>query len=822
MRVNEPVTTHEIDLPDGEPLVSRTDLGGRITFANKAFTDVSGFSHDELVGEPHSIVRHPHMPKEAFGNLWATIKAGRPWEGLVKNRAKNGDFYWVRANVTPMVEDGKVTGFISIRSKPTRQQVGEAGIAYAKLREGNGKGIALRDGQIVGRGLGSFCKTALASVSGRLAITAVVAILAMLMVGWVGMRGMNRSDATLRLMYEGGVADLARITEIRANMRSDVQDLTLLALRLKADPALSRQETVLAMRASAARIATLVNDLSHPEALEEFDTTHQFAGLKSVFVRDGLLPAIDLAERGDAAALDSHLNARLVPLFDAAKATINTLIETRVHRSEATFAATGANYRTSLWQAVLVVLAGCTAIVAMSLMVLRAIRLPLREIGDSFDAMSRNDLAREIKVPAAREFWQIVCLLRATRAKLVFASHERIETERQAQLARRDAVLAMAATVESHANQSMERIAEATGTMARQAGAMAELAENVSSNASNVSQAAAVALANAQAVGAASEELSASIQEISSQVSRSSEIARRAVDHGERAQVRIRSLSQAAIRIGDVVQLIRAIAGQTNLLALNATIEAARAGEAGRGFSVVASEVKGLADQTARSTEEISRQIAAIQDATKGTVGVVEELGQAIQEIAHVSSGIAAAVEQQASATQEIARNVTESSVAVQAVTDRIIDVSRDAAVSGQQADGMRVESAAVAESIKAFRVNLVRAIRTATTDADRRMQARVPANEPCAAIVAGVRHSAHLVDVSAKGARISIEAELPIGSRGTLVLGRADSDARAAFRVVVVHSDGNVGLAFEEGSVSGAMVAAIERTVAGGKRKAA
>ena len=118
MRINEPIT----------------DRGGRIVFANHVFVESSGFAEQELIGAPHNIVRHPHMPQEAFANLWATIKAGRPWDGLVKNRRKTGDFYWVRANVTPVVENGEVTGFISIRSKPTREQTGQAESAYATIR----------------------------------------------------------------------------------------------------------------------------------------------------------------------------------------------------------------------------------------------------------------------------------------------------------------------------------------------------------------------------------------------------------------------------------------------------------------------------------------------------------------------------------------------------------------------------------------------------------------------------------------------------------------------------------------------------------------
>jgi aerotaxis receptor len=126
MRLNEPVTNREIEVPAAQPLVSKTDTSGRIVFANQAFVEVSGYPLDELIGASHNLVRHPHMPKEAFADLWTTIKACRPWDDLVKNRTKDGDFYWVRANVTPVIEDGSVTGYISIR--PARNRRGGGGL----------------------------------------------------------------------------------------------------------------------------------------------------------------------------------------------------------------------------------------------------------------------------------------------------------------------------------------------------------------------------------------------------------------------------------------------------------------------------------------------------------------------------------------------------------------------------------------------------------------------------------------------------------------------------------------------------------------------
>src|ERR1700710_982108 len=130
MRDNGPITTNEVLLSEDSLLVSQTDTGGRITFANDAFVRVSGFTHEELLGAAHNLVRHPHMPAAAFRDLWTTVKAGHPWEGLVKNRAKNGDFYWVRANVTPVCDGSELKGFISIRTKPDRQAVAAAEAIY--------------------------------------------------------------------------------------------------------------------------------------------------------------------------------------------------------------------------------------------------------------------------------------------------------------------------------------------------------------------------------------------------------------------------------------------------------------------------------------------------------------------------------------------------------------------------------------------------------------------------------------------------------------------------------------------------------------------
>ena len=136
MKVNLPVTNIENDYKDSAILISTTDLKGVITSANADFIQISGFSEDELIGKSHNMVRHPDMPEEAFADLWNTVKKGKLWNGTVKNRCKSGDYYWVEANVTPIIENGAVTGYISVRTKPSKRRVEEASALYQEVKNG--------------------------------------------------------------------------------------------------------------------------------------------------------------------------------------------------------------------------------------------------------------------------------------------------------------------------------------------------------------------------------------------------------------------------------------------------------------------------------------------------------------------------------------------------------------------------------------------------------------------------------------------------------------------------------------------------------------
>ncbi|MFH1819682.1 MAG: methyl-accepting chemotaxis protein [Pseudomonadota bacterium] len=188
MRSNLPVTNTEYVLKDHETLTSKTDVHGRITFVNRDFVNISGFSEDELIGASHNIVRHPDMPVEAFADLWRTLRGGKAWTGLVKNRCKNGDHYWVEANVAPIVENGTVVGYTSVRGKPGRDQVQAADSAYRAIKAGDST-LEIHEGEAVKRSFIQRCrllknlslKTMLAIAAGSVgALFAGIGILAWL------------------------------------------------------------------------------------------------------------------------------------------------------------------------------------------------------------------------------------------------------------------------------------------------------------------------------------------------------------------------------------------------------------------------------------------------------------------------------------------------------------------------------------------------------------------------------------------------------------------------------------------------------------------
>jgi len=258
------------------------------------------------------------------------------------------------------------------------------------------------------------------------------------------------------------------------------------------------------------------------------------------------------------------------------------------------------------------------------------------------------------------------------------ARQTRLEEEKSADLRR--SVLQLCDQLESDLESVVSAISSQTGNMKSSAGKLTENVDRISGRINSVSEAAGVASQNIQTVASATEQLAASSAEIGARVSESATIAAQAVDRVDASNGTVSRLAEAANKIGEVATLIQDIAEQTNLLALNATIEAARAGEAGKGFAVVASEVKNLATQTAQATEEIGGQIKAIQGAGEEAVAAIGQIGTEITNINEVVTAIASAVEEQSAATQEIARNSQQASSGIGRVSENAQGTSEDTA----------------------------------------------------------------------------------------------------------------------------------------------
>lgn len=434
----------------------------------------------------------------------------------------------------------------------------------------------------------------------------------------------------------------------------------------------------------------------------------------------GLIAALKSALLADRAALDEVIGASgSLSAAQAEWAKVSTAMDGRVGSISGKLGAarraqsekTSAAVRQTE-QAVVATAAGALVLGGtLAWLIGASVSSPLRRMTDRMQSLASGQLESPIPGGAFRdEIGRMARAVEVFRENALTVRRMEWEANEQREAAEANRVRMMS-ELASQFDLGMQGVISGVGNradeMGRSAEGLASTAERGRRLAEAVATRAEQASLNVQTVASATQQLSASILEISSQVSRSVAVSNRATVETHRTSELMQGLSAAAEKIGDIIQLIQAIASQTDLLALNATIEAARAGDAGKGFAIVASEVKNLATQTARATEQIASQVATIQSATGESVSAITKFGTTVKEMTEIATAVASAVEEQGAATAEIARNVEEAASGTAAVTREIDDVRAVAAETDAGAEAALTSAAALQQQATSLKSNV-------------------------------------------------------------------------------------------------------------------
>ena len=376
MRSNLPVTTVEYPITDDTLIVSRTDTKGRLTYFNDEFVQASGFTEAELMGQPHNIIRHPDMPPEAFENLWNTLQAGKPWAGAVKNRRKNGDFYWVLATASPIRENNHVTGYTSIRTKLPADQRAEAERVYELLRAKKAGAYRIDAGIIRRRSL--FDRAALFTRTLQARLITLVAMLGLftLVIGLTGLWSTRDSNVRLKSIYEDRALPLAQLFEINDRMMYNT---------VAQYDAITNGRSGKPIGDLAGKIATNIEAISKSWAEymatyltpEERGVAETFASKSKIYLDSAVKPALALVSERKYDEASELLAGQANKLFVAAKLDLEKLVAIQVKEAKAEYDAAMHEFTIAIGISVAILIIAFALGGLLSRQTMRAITRPL-------------------------------------------------------------------------------------------------------------------------------------------------------------------------------------------------------------------------------------------------------------------------------------------------------------------------------------------------------------------------------------------------------------------------------------------------------------
>ena len=628
------VTQKEVSFPGNTVLVTKTDTRGIITYTNDAFCEIAGYAREELIGKSHNIVRHPDMPPAAFKWLWDTLKSERPWRGMVKNRCKNGDHYWVRATVAPVIEGGKIIGYVSVRKAPTRTQIAEAETLYRELNQ---------SGRQVVSSYERF-KIKNWSMKGKLQAAIQIPLLLILTTTQLYLTDVQKQEALNSAASKGDLISNQLIDSANMLMvtgqSSEAENRNLLIKKITSSGGVKSAQMLRTQQVIAQYGAGLPEEQVGDEVQRKvIDSNKQ----QVAFIKDATGNPVLRVVTPYVASKNFH-GTDCTSCHSVAENVVVGASDILIDLKPDFARISQMENRMLIGQLLLQVF----LYLFIGFCVDKFIRRPLADVDSEFRNIMEGNLDTELDVTIQDEMGKLLCEIQSMQCYLRTMVDEIVTPVGVIQGRIRD-VDGRVNGVADNAVTEQDHLQSIAATM-----------EQFSQSVAEVAAMAADSLKDARAMQGVVEENNRNMEQ---SISATGQVAQ-TVDASSNT---IRDLGASIQKIGSIANAIKEIAEQTNLLALNAAIEAARAGEQGRGFAVVADEVRKLAERTATSTKDIATtisEITAISDAAvksmHSAVGEVEtgialirKNGEGLKEIMGAAVNVAQCIERIADATKE-------------------------------------------------------------------------------------------------------------------------------------------------------------------------
>ena len=660
MKNNQPVSQKEKSFIKGLIIVSKTDLKGIITYVNDAFVEMSGFTREELIGKNHNMVRHPDMPLSAFKWLWNTLNDGLPWRGMVKNRCKNGDHYWVKALVSPIKEQGRVIGYLSVRCAPDRSEISGAEALYKQLNQ-TGAAIESKFERFKFKNLSLNLKlqlliqpilfVLLASVSYFFYVEMKISMLE---------SARQRAEATAVQVIDSSnmlmITGMISIPENRQMMiKKIIEGQQLKSLRLlrtdqvvkQFGPGLPEEQLVDPL------VTEVIQTAASKGKSVPYYAESQIDG-KTLF--RAITPYI---------ALRSFHGTNCLSCHTVAEGSVNGASDITI---DLTAEIDKLQYFLKILLALQIILQ-LFIFTVLRFSFRKFVEIPLNGMESQFEEVIEGNLNSEINISGRDEVGILFCKLQVMQSQIKVMLDE----------------MSLAASIIMARSTELDtKIQQVTNYSSNQRNDIQTISRTMDDFSKSVLQVSRDAHSSAGAAFT-SQEL---IEESNLNMQNTIKSTGRVVDAVKASSNSINDLKQAIQEIGLISKTIKDIAGQTNLLALNAAIEAARAGEQGRGFAVVADEVRKLAERTSSSTKDIADMVSNIQTVNEN---VVHSMNQAIRE-----------VEEEVITVQsngEILKKVIETSRQVTDNAQRIASVSQKQSIASDSVSSSLVNVASLVDS---------------------------------------------------------------------------------------------------------------------------